>query len=360
MTDSGGFYKKFLLFTIGSVCLLILVGGVVRSTGSGMGCPDWPKCFGNWVPPTHVSELPADYKEAYAQKRHQKNIRLSNYLEYLGFEELVNKLRNDQTILIEESFNSTKTWIEYLNRLLGAVIGFLIALNVIFSHQQRKENSGCLGLAVLNLILVGFQGWVGSIVVSTNLLSGLITFHTILALLILAVLIYNYWLAASGQYVVPKSNNDAKRAYLLIIICIMLFTVQIVIGTQVRESTDLVAHRLGEPGRADWIEQLGLTFYIHRSYSIIILLSHLYFASLAIRIMKNSSFVFFIYSLILLLLFEIVTGVIMAYFAIPPAFQPVHLILATLIFGVDFYLLLLIRKILNSDEVVVEVYHNVE
>jgi len=349
-----GFYRKFLLLTITAVCLLILVGGIVRSTGSGMGCPDWPKCFGRWLPPIGIEELPQNYKEIYSLKRHQKNLKVASYFDVLGYKELADKLRTDQSIIEEETFNPIKTWTEYLNRLLGAIIGFLIFFNIIISYPHRKGRSRLLWLAVLNLVLVGFQGWVGSVVVSTHLLGGIITFHMLLALIILAVLIYNYWLTISdGQFIEPDSNL-VDKAYVLIIVALILFIVQVVFGTQVRESIDLIAVRLGQAARADWISELGLNFYIHRSHSIMILAVHGYFVFVAYELFRHTSSIGFVYILAGLLLVEVLTGTIMAYFAIPPAFQPIHLLLATLIFGIDYYLLLLIgglrHSIRNHDE----------
>ncbi len=116
-------FQKINLITIVLLFVLILAGGVVRSTGSGMGCPDWPKCFGRYVPPTESSELPADYKQKYVAGREAKNQRFAKTLDVFGFSDLATRLRQDKSILVPEEFNAAKTWTEYINRLIGAISG---------------------------------------------------------------------------------------------------------------------------------------------------------------------------------------------------------------------------------------------
>src|ERR1700712_1896988 len=158
-------FQKINLLSIILLFVLILAGGVVRSTGSGMGCPDWPKCFGGYIPPTNVTQLPADYKQKYVAGRLAKNQRFAKTLDVFGYSDLARRIRDDRSILVPEDFNAGKTWTEYVNRLIGVISGLFLLMTAVYSFTYVKSNMLIPILSVLNLILVGVQGWLGSIVV---------------------------------------------------------------------------------------------------------------------------------------------------------------------------------------------------
>ncbi|MCC9166125.1 COX15/CtaA family protein [Pontibacter harenae] len=340
MADKSFQNKRFRnigVITVLAVYFLILVGGIVRSTGSGMGCPDWPKCFGSWVPPTDVSQLPENYLEVYKEQRIEKNKKVAAQLDRLGFDEVSAAIFLHPSQYIETEFNATKTWIEYINRLVGVAIGIFIFLTVVYAVPFLKRDKTIFYLSFLSFLLVGFQGWLGSIVVSTNLLPITITIHMALALLIVAML----------QYAVTRSQaENIKKRFLysseinvlLIVIAVATF-VQIILGTQVREEVDFVSFMMNNSNREMWVDKLGVSFYIHRSFSILVLLVNVYTAYLLFKLKDNT--LSKLTSLMLILLgAEIVFGVVMAYFAIPPVLQPLHLTVGTLLFGVQFLMLI--------------------
>jgi cytochrome c oxidase assembly protein subunit 15 len=327
MEKRRAFYK-LSLSTLIAVYILILVGGIVRSTGSGMGCPDWPKCFGSYVPPTSVSELPENYKEVYSQYREKKNQKFARYLRSIGMSETADKLLSDRSVLIEADFNATKTWIEYLNRLVGVVIGLLIFAVFVVSLRFWNSNRKLTVIAFTTFIMVGFQGWIGSFVVSSNLTPWTITIHMMLALLVVSLLIY---LIIHSRQATGSHHQTGVLWWL--IPCIVLLLIQVVFGTQVREAIDIVSQKFP---RNLWIDNIQPEFVLHRSFSWVLLLFHI---GLLRNLLKTTGTKTFAVTLILLILASILTGIGMAYFAIPAFLQPLHLLLATVTFGMQVFLL---------------------
>jgi len=301
-------FRRLTLVTVVTVYLLIIAGGVVRSTGAGMGCPDWPKCFGSWVPPTEVYQLPSDYKEMYGAK-----------------------------LKGEVEFNAVKTWIEYANRLLGAFTGLLIFATVIASIRYLRSGKPKLFYASLAaFILVGFQGWLGSKVVSTELHPVMVTLHMVVAIVIVFILLYLLARVYPHRLTLKKIHQE-KLIKVWILGLIGLTFSQIIIGTQVREAIDIIIARMGYAARGRWIDELGITFYIHRSFSIVVLLAN---AFVFYRVHKLASPFSPLYSLARWMLvvvgLEIVVGIILAYQGVPAFAQPIHLTLAIVLAGIQF------------------------
>jgi len=337
-------FRKFSLVTVIAVYLLILVGGVVRSTGSGMGCPDWPKCFGSWVPPTSVDQLPENYQEIYSNKRVEKNEKFVAMLQTLGFNKKAEEIKNDKSILIEQEFNPTKTWIEYVNRLLGAVIGILIIGSFLYSLPLWKVDRSVVILSFFNIVLVIFQGWIGSIVVSTNLLHWMITVHMVLALLLVCLLLYVHYRSYKLAYPVKIKTERPDRLYAWLMAAFILSSVQVVLGTQVREQVDIVSAQFGNLFRSEWVDHLGSSFLIHRSFSILLLVIHIVFIyNIYKHSLRKSNIFSWSQVLILTIILEIITGVGLSYFALPAFLQPIHLFVGALVIGLQFIILLLLN-----------------
>ena len=292
-------YIKYSWFLMGMVFLVILAGGVVRMTQSGMGCPDWPKCFGMWIPPTDASQLPADF-EKYLSKQD-----------------------------IDHSFNVYHTWIEYINRLLGALLGvFILAYLVWTIRKFWKVKMSMVYIAVLLLIAVAIQGYLGKVVVDENLSVVKITIHMIGALVIAALPLVNINRISSLRLQVSPLIKHGSTAMIVILI------LQIILGTQVREEIDIISKALSYKKRELWIGQLGTIFVIHRSFSWIVLLGCLvlYFKG---RNFKD--YLPYIRNIVLVLFSIILLGIIMTYFNMPAIAQPLHLLLASALLMQLFY-----------------------
>lgn len=340
--------KRFIrlnLITIIVTLLLILAGGIVRSTGSGMGCPDWPKCFDQYVPPTSASQLPADYKEKYVAERVAKNERFAKTLERMGKAHLADSIRHDESILTHEPFNVAKTWTEYLNRLMGAITGFLLLGLVIYSFAYRNTAKRILVLSIVNVIIVGFQAWLGSIVVSTNLMPWIVTVHMLLALVILAILVYtyNYALQLQKQATVIMSNIVWLKV--LVLVSVALSTLQIVLGTEVREAIDAIAKGMMYSNRESWVSKVGVTFSYHRDVAMLVLIMNVVIYKLVKDKFNGKATALRVGNAIaIVLIIQIATGLLLSNFALPPYAQALHILFSTVLFTLQYYLYLVVYR----------------
>jgi len=338
-------FIRINFITIVVTLLVILAGGIVRSTGSGMGCPDWPKCFDRYIPPTAVSQLPANYKEKYVAGRIKKNEKFAKYLESMGKVKLADSIRHDKSITLPEEFNATKTWVEYVNRLTGVLAGIFLLLTVIYSFAYRKTAKRIIFLSILNIFVVGYQAWLGSIVVSTNLAQWVVTVHMLLAIVILAISIYTYNYA--------KQLNKAPSVIMYRILWLkgfLLFTVllsiiQIILGTEVRESVDVIAKSLSYALRDTWISKVGSVFSYHRDLAILVVIANAIVYKMVIdRFSGKAAPLLTARFILITLLIQLLSGFALAYIAFPPAAQALHILFSTLLFSLQFYLYLLVYR----------------
>jgi cytochrome c oxidase assembly protein subunit 15 len=337
--------QKFNWVVLVLIFLVVIAGSFVRVTGSGMGCPDWPKCFGYWVPPTDENVLPDDYRETYAEGRVKKIEKFARFLTGIGLGETAEKIKNDPNLLNEQEFNAAKTWTEYANRLCGFLAGngMLIAFVwLIVVYRKRKF----IILSTINLIILMFQAWFGSIVVASNLVPWTITLHMLLALVILALQLYLIHLIGKEIELHSDSlrkTNDSpvyrvpKWMFWLIVISALITTYQIFLGTQVREMIDEMT--IQGVTRNDWSSQLGIPFFIHRSFSWMVLVFIVLIAWKNEKTQKIRP----IRWLFAILTIELISGIILVYGNMPGLVQISHLFFAVVLFCIFTMMLFRLR-----------------
>jgi heme a synthase len=315
------------------VYLVIIAGALVRMTGSGMGCPDWPKCFGYYIPPTQEKQLLFTPNKVY--EKGQVIIKDQTLLvvkeDFIAKNTFDNDNWEKYTKHNYAIFNVYHTWVEYINRLFGALAGMACFVTFIFAFGFWNDNKKIIVYSLLVCLLMGFQAWLGKTVVDSVLNPVKITTHMLVALLIVALQLYTIYVASN------KSNDKLfnPKFNTFLIVAIALTIIQIVLGTSVREHIDTISET-GLPKIA-WLQNPSISFYIHRSFSILVLLTNIF---LLIRNKKGILGFSKINWIIGIIVMEIITGIVMYYFEFPFGSQAIHIVLATILFGVQFYLLL--------------------
>lgn len=319
------------------VYLVIIAGALVRMTGSGMGCPDWPKCFGYYIPPTEEKELLYTVGKEYSKgqviiKNESLLVAKEDFVAPNNFENTKweKYTKHDYAI-----FNPFHTWVEYLNRLVGALAGIACLITLFLSFSYWKENKKLILFNLLICFLMGFQAWLGKTVVDSVLNPYKITTHMLAALLIVAVQLYVIYAVQE-----KKSNKKSDAEFKWVLYAALVFTViQIIFGTQVRESVDTIVEA-GLP-KEIWIQNPKGGFLTHRSFSLLVVAANAFLfwrnRSIALGFEKMNW-------ILAVLCMEIASGIAMYYFDFPFGSQTIHIVMATLLFGIQLYLVLENRK----------------
>ncbi len=321
--------------TLVFVYLVIVAGAAVRMTGSGMGCPDWPKCFGYYIPPSDIKELTwAPHREFQSGQVIIKDEALlvanDDFTTGNAFDASHWRpyTKHDYAI-----FNPTHTWIEYINRLVGALAGIATFIMAILSFGFRKTNRKITLLSWLAVVMMGFQGWLGAKVVYSVLNPIKITLHMVVALLIVSIVLY---IIRKASDMTSGFKNDLRFRNILLA-ALVFSLIQIVLGTQVRQFVDEQMKFLGYGQMQAVLQNPDVAFYLHRSFSMVVLLTNVY---LYLRNRKRQLGFDKMNWVMALIGLEILSGLAMYYLDFPFGSQATHLVIASLLFGVQFYLVM--------------------
>jgi cytochrome c oxidase assembly protein subunit 15 len=287
--------------------LVIVIGGVVRTTQSGMGCPDWPTCFGRWIPPTNASELPPDFE---------------NYLH-----------KQD----IDHTFNALHTWIEYMNRLSGVLLGAFALLQFALLFLKKDILPKAYKLSLTYLIVVILTGLFGALVVKLNLANASISVHLLFAIVLLEIQLALLLSFQSKLFTIQVDEKVKKLLFGFLVVVL----IQAILGTRVRMYVDDVSKAFHYGNRGEWLADKPLSFLIHRSFSWIVLLSAFFLAWYCKNIPQIRNKILVLNVIILL---SMITGIILFYANMPAVAQPIHLLLASFAITQTISILLQIRS----------------
>ncbi len=331
---SAPWLLRFLRWSIVLNLLVMLAGSVVRMTGSGMGCPDWPKCFGLAIPPTRAEQVTWSPTTAYQNGQmvlHEGALWVAQ-ADHAPQPEFSEQRWAKYTRHSYAVFNPVHTWIEFLNRLLGVLLGIPVLLAAAASLTYVRSHPWWFVTMLGVLATLAFEAWLGKVVVDGNLVPHHITYHMLGAYVLLALLTVlfrnvhslaeqNLWRAEP-----PAAPSDLKLMLGGFGLLAALLLGQTVLGTGVREGVDALVHQLGFGATRDgWVDQLEPGVLIHRSFSLLLL-------ALAYALYRRSAGLAGLRAragLVLLILgTEAAVGAALYYLDLPRGLQPLHLMLS--------------------------------
>jgi cytochrome c oxidase assembly protein subunit 15 len=322
------------------VYLVVIAGAFVRMTGSGMGCPDWPKCFGYYIPPTEESALrwapEREFKQGHVIiKDEQLWVAQKDFMTGNEFNPTywAPYTKHDYAV-----FNPYHTWVEYINRLLGAIAGLATLLMALFSLSMWRTKKGHTVLAWGVVFGMGFQAWLGATVVYSVLAPFKITLHMLMALVIIGALMA-LW---PKKQIAPLINSSLLKFSFG---ALALLAIQVILGTQVRSYVDHQSEITSGLHPEIWLQSPPVLFYIHRSFSIALLLVQWWIWRISPPELKKRLLI-----TLGLMVGTAISGIVLFYLNFPMGSQTIHLVLATLIFGLQWKTILDLITSKNTEQ----------
>lgn len=322
------------------VLLVMTAGSIVRMTGSGMGCPDWPTCFGYLIPPTDIETLTWRPGKAFKKGNIiiREDILLVAQYDFTTSEEFNAEPWEPYTKHDYAIFNPVHTWIEFINRLIGVLAGLPSLVLFILSIWYLNRDKWVFIASAAGLFLLGFAAWLGKMVVDGNLVPHSITYHMLSALAL--VLVYTFLTVRLKKITLAFAPLRNKTTVFIGVLAALFLLLQILAGTNVREQVDTLL-RSGIADRSAWVESLNWLFKVHRSFSLVVLGMLIVFATRIIQTRTISTAPRYIVAMAMA---EIIAGAGLAYLDFPALLQPLHLIAAALCFCALIYVLMLYIK----------------
>ncbi len=298
------FYKSAII-TIILLYTLVLVGGFVRITESGDDCPDWPKCYGSWLPPMTIDDIP-------------------------------------------EEFNPTQdkvygSWIEYFNRLLGVILGISMLYTFYKSIKVYKYDRQIFYGSFISLTMVIIAGWVGGQIAQNidgnNVMSQYsVSIHLYIAMITLISIVYT----TNRSFLLinkdcEKNNYYTKESYYMFFAILVINLLLVFSGSFIRtyiddDSIKKISYFL----RMEYyVENTGIIKFAHPilGFSMLALLGLLW--NHVNNLSKSSSIVKSLLSILLILIMvQIIIGEGLRFNFIHETFRLYHLWISTVILGI--------------------------
>ena len=160
------------------------------------------------------------------------------------------------------TFNKFHTWVEYINRLITVLSGFIFLFLITASLKFRKENKWIPIIAFSAFFLMLVEAFLGKLVVDSNLKPTMITLHMVIGLFIIGFILRLLFIIRKEKTVFKYHSLFNK----LLIVSIVFSLIQIAMGTQVRQFIDEQVKLFGFENKEYSLMNPSFKFYFHRSF----------------------------------------------------------------------------------------------